>query len=489
MATTNFSAGTVIASTWLNDVDEFVYSQRSIVRPETFGCIGDGTTDDTTNFQAFLTYLAANGGTGLMDKKTYLITSALILTSPAKGFVLRGCGPETVIRQRTTTAVTCLSIVSPNKIVMEDFKIDCGYDVTGFASHGISMRNANKVVCRNLEIYNHRNTAILTFVDVDDTYGDCHFINCLSESVAQGQNGFLHEGMLRSSIQNCVVKALDPAGSPCMGLQIKNKSKHCWIIGGYAEGCKGGVAMGGDGATFGDGPFNCTIRDVITKDCLDGAIVGKTTDCHVEVDADMTNSPAPGTLTGYALNVTGSNRYLSAVMRIKGVQSGRTCILIRSSDTSVYVRYVNGIGSKLFELSAGVDRARLVVQDIADTITNIYDYYTDNSGNSTNELSYLRDLMSIGMTGNNAIYFKVAGKPNNWISYNGTTDTFNFRNNGTDRFSISPVAAIANTFALEDGITAPSTILGKALIYVDTADGDLKVKFGDGTVKTIATDT
>jgi hypothetical protein len=42
---------------------------------------------------------------------------------------------------------------------------------------------------------------------------------------------------------------------------------------------------------------------------------------------------------------------------------------------------------------------------------------------------------------------------------------------------------------LVDGITAPSAITGKALIYIDTADGDLKVKFGDGTVKTIATDT
>jgi len=43
--------------------------------------------------------------------------------------------------------------------------------------------------------------------------------------------------------------------------------------------------------------------------------------------------------------------------------------------------------------------------------------------------------------------------------------------------------------ALIDGTTAPSTRAGYATIYVDTADGDLKVKFGDGTVKTIATDT
>lgn len=43
--------------------------------------------------------------------------------------------------------------------------------------------------------------------------------------------------------------------------------------------------------------------------------------------------------------------------------------------------------------------------------------------------------------------------------------------------------------ALQDGITAPATQVGWATLYVDTADGDLKVKFGDGTVKTITADT
>ncbi|MFN2228264.1 MAG: hypothetical protein ACK2VA_00710, partial [Anaerolineae bacterium] len=45
----------------------------------------------------------------------------------------------------------------------------------------------------------------------------------------------------------------------------------------------------------------------------------------------------------------------------------------------------------------------------------------------------------------------------------------------------------AGVIAMTDGVTAPSTISGAAQLYVDTADGDLKVKFGDGTVKTIAT--
>ena len=43
--------------------------------------------------------------------------------------------------------------------------------------------------------------------------------------------------------------------------------------------------------------------------------------------------------------------------------------------------------------------------------------------------------------------------------------------------------------ALVDGMTAPSTGAGWAKLYVDSADGDLKIKFGDGTVKTIVVDT
>jgi len=32
-------------------------------------------------------------------------------------------------------------------------------------------------------------------------------------------------------------------------------------------------------------------------------------------------------------------------------------------------------------------------------------------------------------------------------------------------------------------------LTGFARLYVDSNDGDLKIKFGDGTVKTISTDT
>ena len=47
----------------------------------------------------------------------------------------------------------------------------------------------------------------------------------------------------------------------------------------------------------------------------------------------------------------------------------------------------------------------------------------------------------------------------------------------------------ATYLSIADGMTAPSAQAGRARIYVDTADGDLKIVFGDGTVKTIVTDT
>jgi hypothetical protein len=48
---------------------------------------------------------------------------------------------------------------------------------------------------------------------------------------------------------------------------------------------------------------------------------------------------------------------------------------------------------------------------------------------------------------------------------------------------------VGTFYGMVDGVTAPGTTSGYAKIYVDIADGDLKVKFGDGTVKTIATDS
>lgn len=56
-----------------------------------------------------------------------------------------------------------------------------------------------------------------------------------------------------------------------------------------------------------------------------------------------------------------------------------------------------------------------------------------------------------------------------------------------DPVDAEPVAV--TVLRLTDGVAAPAATPGVAQLYVDTADGDLKVIFGDGIVKTLATDT
>ncbi len=68
-----------------------------------------------------------------------------------------------------------------------------------------------------------------------------------------------------------------------------------------------------------------------------------------------------------------------------------------------------------------------------------------------------------------------------WHNNGGGTEFFEvYANNWTEGVSI---------LGLEDGITAPTAIVGQAQMFVDSADGDLKITFGDGTTKTIVTDT
>jgi hypothetical protein len=43
--------------------------------------------------------------------------------------------------------------------------------------------------------------------------------------------------------------------------------------------------------------------------------------------------------------------------------------------------------------------------------------------------------------------------------------------------------------AIKDGITAPTAVSGRSYLYVDTADGDFKIRYGDGVTKTLAADT
>ncbi len=77
------------------------------------------------------------------------------------------------------------------------------------------------------------------------------------------------------------------------------------------------------------------------------------------------------------------------------------------------------------------------------------------------------------------------------VNHNGTDVdvTLSSGSSDIDIKSADALNIIDGCVSIKDGITAPSSVTGRAYIYVDSSDGDLKVIFGDGTTKTIVVDT
>jgi hypothetical protein len=92
---------------------------------------------------------------------------------------------------------------------------------------------------------------------------------------------------------------------------------------------------------------------------------------------------------------------------------------------------------------------------------------------------------AMGVTGRTGTYTVTA------TDTAGVATTLTVR--GANVQSSTDLVATANVrgavLQVTDGVTAPAAVTGVGQIYIDTADGDLKVIFGDGVIKTIVVDT
>jgi hypothetical protein len=140
------------------------------------------------------------------------------------------------------------------------------------------------------------------------------------------------------------------------------------------------------------------------------------------------------------------------------------------------------------------------------TVDNVYDIGA--SGATRPRAIYTGGLVSVGglitqkgrfaidaPTDGVAVLYNNAQTDFGRLQFGGTTSSFPaLKRNATaletklaDDSAYAPHAM--QYLDVTDGVTAPGAAAGRARIYVDTADGDLKVVFADGTVKTIVTDT
>lgn len=164
MANTTFVAGTVIASSWLNDVNDHVYEYAYDVKQ--YGALGNGVANDKAAIQAAIDAAnAAGGGVVFIPPGIYQIGSSIAM----KKFVtIKGADMNaTTLRPTFTGNLFNLNLTSEApfpgsplaQVGFQDFTIDC------VAQSGVT--GINLVLCREVNIQNITFKGCATNVSID----------------------------------------------------------------------------------------------------------------------------------------------------------------------------------------------------------------------------------------------------------------------------------------------------------------------------------
>jgi hypothetical protein len=257
---------------------------------------------------------------------------------------------------------------------------------------------------------------------------------------------------------------------------------------------------------------------------------GTITDPAAMISGTVTWNDAADTFTGWKLNVTDTASaaasmfvdFQVASVSIASITKGGTITTNGNINSSGNISGLSN--SSLVRLGSSLDV--VLARDAADVLnlrrtTNpqtlrVSNTWTDGSNYEIGVFRWNSNVLEVGTeaagTGSGRhLRFKSSGSSSVYVAPGGT-DSYYFNSNGlmfaTDNakdigasgatrprniYVGSDIVAGGSfrgeTLQLTDGRSTPSATVGLAKIYVDTADGDLKVIFGDGTIKTIVVDT
>jgi hypothetical protein len=208
------------------------------------------------------------------------------------------------------------------------------------------------------------------------------------------------------------------------------------------------------------------------------------------IKMDVTNTASAAASKLLDLQISTSSKF--SVDRDGNIAIGGTdCLLYRDAANVLALR--NSTSPQSFWIYNTRTDASNYETAIFQWNANQFEILTYKGGTGTNRSMQIQSAANFYLqsgTGNlfrlqNAAgdYWQI-GSGADWHFLPGADVAYDF---GTTAFRIRRVHT--QQLVLVDGITAPSTIGSHAVIYVDTADGDLKVKFADGVTKVLAADT
>jgi hypothetical protein len=480
------------------------------VTPEQHGAVGDGTTDDYTAVSnAVAAALSAN--VPFVTTKTYALGTSLNITT--SGLTWVGWG-STIVKKSGSTLTTLVHLgatsgtntITDCIIVGTTFDgatgcseavfkarnhqrcqfLECSY--TGGASHGLltdtSTTSINTQVLRN--VY----SGGVSFSNGGSGYfwtgeKDSRFIGMLSRNnTGNGFNwkAFIDDGNLLAETTQCVggdLSARDNTGDAYVFDGCEKfvfSSLLSAINGGYGIRFMSTVTGATSVALNSVNIANFTSRN----DALGGIRAADSANCIGASFGTVLIIGFNSSTGTSAIDLRGASYVNFATVNITG-WPGTGIRLIQGTPLGVttqcqHIRFgevlLNGNGNASSSANHGIS-----LENSPDDITfgSVYSANTQTTGTNY-EINCASTAVGV-----------VFGYAN--LNASSSGNELNITNADVT-FSQLKLRTGAVLATLLDGVTAPSaSVASHALLYVDTADGDLKVRFADGTIKTIVVDT
>lgn len=475
------------------------------VQDRPYGAAGNGTRDDSAAFQRAIDAAQAAGGSVFIPTGRYKITTRLDITAPL-GIFGAGWGAELVLEADVIALYVADAVTQIAGFTARDFAIDGNGN--GQPDAGlIQINGCGGFLVDHLYLHDGGtpgeggasgvNGVAVAVSGLGNPASEGSITNCLMERctkapinwTSEAINGYIAGNIIRDNTGN----------GQTPGLQV-NGGFNGKVIGNSVSGNEGRgiiVASSGSGATARSPKYA-----IIANNHVYGNGTGSTVGDGIAV--------VNGTSARFGKIIVAGN----VCYENGGTIAGSAGILVQNEDhvlvhgNTCHANYTHGIfvdGADYVQVKDNTCVANntngnavgsgIILRD-ANHFTVSDNACYDDAGTPTQKYGvyFLGTVCDSGSVTNNTCY------PNGTAGLGaGTAPTSTmFVNNqsaASDQWAMGTTVAqsdlrlVGGALLLKDGITAPSATSGYATQYVDTADGDLKVKFGDGVTKTLAVDT